>query len=245
MKKNYGICLNKTRQISFRMLLSSLYTLFFPRHCLVCQRTLIPSERLICLGCMADLPRSGHWLREQHVLTLLLQELVPVQHVSAFLRYTTESPYHAMLHQLKYQGNTEVGEVLGRWFGEALAASPWYQDVELIAPVPLHPKKLRKRGYNQSEVLARGMAAGAGWTLEPHLLVRTRHTATQTKLNKAERQQNVAGAFALQDPQKAQNKHILLVDDVFTTGATTASSALALLQAPGAKVSVATLAYVE
>ena len=227
------------------MLLSSLYTLFFPRHCLVCQRTLIPDERLLCLGCMADLPRSGHWLHEQHVLTEQLGELVPVQHASAFLRYTKESPYHAMLHQLKYQGNTEVGEVLGRWFGEALITSPWYQDVELIVPVPLHQKKLRKRGYNQSEVLARGLALGTGWTLEPHLLTRTRHTATQTKLNKAERQQNVAGAFALQNPQKAQDKHILLVDDVFTTGATTASCAQTLLQILGARVSIATLAYVE
>ena len=227
------------------MLLSSLYTLLFPRRCLVCQRVLLPDERLLCLGCMADLPRSGHWLHAEHTLTHQLQELVLVQHASAFLRYTKESPYHAMLHQLKYQGNTEVGELLGRWFGETLKTSPWYQDVDMVVPVPLHPKKHRKRGYNQSEVLARGIAAGAGWALEPHLLTRTRHTATQTKLNKTERQQNVAGAFALQYPQKAQNKHILLVDDVFTTGATTASCAHVLLQAPGAKVSIATLAYVE
>jgi Predicted amidophosphoribosyltransferases len=226
-------------------MLSSLYTLFFPRRCLVCQRVLLPDERLLCLGCMADLPRSGHWLHAQHTLINQLQELVSVHHASAFLRYTKESPYHTMLHQLKYQGNTQVGELMGRWFGEILITSPWYQDVDMVVPVPLHPKKLRKRGYNQSEVLARGIASGANWILEPHLLTRTRHTATQTKLNKAERQQNVAGAFSLQEPQKAQDKHILLVDDVFTTGATTASCASVLLQALGARVSIATLAYVE
>jgi len=168
-----------------------------------------------------------------------------VEHASSFLYYTKESPYHQLLIRLKYKGETQIGIELGQWFGAALIKAPLYQTIDAIVPVPLHPKKERKRGYNQSELFAQGIALSTGWALETEVLKRNRHTATQTKLNREERRQNVAGAFALCNPERIAGKHILLVDDVLTTGATLHTCAAELLKAPGCMVWVATVAYVE
>jgi len=149
------------------------------------------------------------------------------------------------LHRLKYKGETTIGRELGKWFGAELLQSPLYQKIDAIVPVPLHPKKERKRGYNQSQVFAEGIAERTGWALEADVMVRIRHTKTQTKLNKQERQKNIAGAFALARPERIKGKHILLIDDVLTTGATLHACAAELLKAPECTVYMATIAYIE
>ena len=228
-------------------MLAKLFSLFFPRLCVVCGKSLIPAEKLLCLGCVSDLPRSGYWLREENIITNLFRESqeIKIEHTSSFLYYTKESPYHQLLIRLKYKGETQIGIELGRWFGAELKKAPLYQTIEAIVPVPLHPKKERKRGYNQSRLFAEGITSVTGWALETEVLLRTRHTPTQTRLNREERQKNVAGAFTLQKEARITGKHILLVDDILTTGATLQTCVIELLKAPECRVSVATVAYVE
>ena len=226
-------------------MLGQLFSLFFPRLCTVCGKSLIPAEKLLCMGCISDLPRSGYWLRDQNVITDLFKAQIAVEHASSYLCYTKESPYHQLLHRLKYKGETNIGHELGRWFGAELLSSPFYQKIEMIVPVPLHPKKERQRGYNQSMVFAAGIAGVTGWRLAPHVLTRIRHTATQTMLNREERQKNMAGAFLLSAPKQAEGKHILLVDDVLTTGATLQACAAALSMAPGCTLYMATIVHIE
>ena len=224
-----------------------LFSLFFPRLCAVCEMSLIPAEKLICLGCLSDLPKSGYWLREENVLTNLFaaSQEIKIEHASSFLYYSKESPYHQLLIRLKYKGETQIGIELGQWFGAELKNAPLYQIIEVIIPVPLHPKKERKRGYNQSRLFAQGIARQTGWTLETEVLKRTRHTATQTRLNREERQKNVAGAFTLCHPERIAGKRLLLVDDVLTTGATLQACVIELLKIPSCTVSVATVAYIQ
>ena len=231
----------------FAPMLEKLFSLFFPRLCAACGKSLIPVEELLCLDCISDLPRSGYWLREENAVTRLFGAFpeAKIEHASSYLYYTKESPYHQLLIRLKYKGATQIGFELGRWFGNELKNAPLYQSVEAIIPVPLHPKKERKRGYNQSELFAIGIAAVTGWSLETGVLVRTRHTPTQTRLNREERQKNVAAAFTLAQKERITGKHILLVDDVLTTGATLQTCVKELLKVPECKVSVATIAYIE
>ena len=228
-------------------MLNKLFSLFFPRLCAVCGKSLIPGEKLLCIGCASDLPRSGYWLREENIITNLFRETqeVKIEHASSFLYYTKESPYHQLLIRLKYKGETQIGIELGQWFGAEIKQAPLYKTIEAIIPVPLHPKKERKRGYNQSRLFAEGIASVTGWRLETEVLKRSRHTPTQTRLNREERQKNVAGAFTLCCEERIAGKHVLLVDDVLTTGATLQTCANELLKAHGCKVSVATAAYIE
>jgi len=170
---------------------------------------------------------------------------MPIAHASAYLHYTTESAYHQLLLRFKYKGEIAIGRELGKWFGAELLQSPLYQKIDTIVPVPLHPKKERKRGYNQSRIFAAGIAETTGWALETEVLKRIRHTATQTKLNRAERQQNVAGAFALTQPERLAGKQVLLVDDVLTTGATLHTCAAELLTVPECTLYIATIVYIE
>ena len=233
--------------VTFAWMLSKLFSLFFPRLCVVCGKSLIDAEKLLCIGCISDLPRSGYWLREENIITQLFSKFptTKIEHASSFLYYTKESPYHQLLLQLKYHGAKEIGIELGKWFGAELLQSPFYKTVDAIIPVPLHPKKERKRGYNQSEVFAEGLSLATGWSLETEAIKRTRYTATQTKLNREERQKNVTGAFELYKTEQILGKHLLLVDDVLTTGATLQTCAKELLNVPECKVSIATVTYIE
>jgi ComF family protein len=147
-----------------------------------------------------------------------------------------------LMHQLKYKGKKEIGVYLGTLLGNELKMSPFYADVGVIIPVPLHPKRKRKRGYNQSEMIARGLAQSLDRPYDIHTIVRTYASETQTKKSRFRRWENVKEIFDLKDYQHLINRHVLLVDDVVTTGATLEACATMLLQIPGIKISVATLA---
>ena len=146
------------------------------------------------------------------------------------------------MHQLKYKGKKEIGVYIGKLYGEDLKKSPFYSNIDVIIPVPLHPKRKRRRGYNQSEMFARGLAEVFAKPYDIKTLVRTFASETQTKKSRFRRWENVKEIFALKNYQHLINKHILLVDDVVTTGATLEACAAMLLNIPGVKVSIATIA---
>ncbi len=148
-----------------------------------------------------------------------------------------------LIHRLKYKGKKEVGIYLGKLLGMQLMESEFFQDANVLLPVPLHPAKLKKRGYNQSQIITAGMETVMKAKMNVNVLFRSVHTSSQTRKSRYERWENVKDIFEVRNPESLENKHIILVDDVITTGATLEACAETLLDIPGVKLSVASLAY--
>lgn len=161
---------------------------------------------------------------------------------AALYYFNKESKVQNLIHHLKYNGKREIGVVLGRKFGGELARSILFSEVDLIVPVPLHLRKLRQRGYNQSEMFAQGLSESLRRPYSANALMRLVHSSSQTKKSREARLLNVADVFAVNKPQRLVGKHVLLVDDVLTTGATLETCAAKILELPGTKVSMATIA---
>jgi ComF family protein len=166
---------------------------------------------------------------------------VQVENATAYFVFHKGSRFQKILHKIKYRNQQSLGVELGRWFGQELLQTD-FATVDMVVPVPLHPKKLEKRGYNQSELIARGISETLSKPLKSNLLKRVIANPTQTRKGRYERWTNVEGIFELNDMAYAENKHILIVDDVVTTGSTLEACVSAALKAPGAKVSIAVLA---
>ena len=169
---------------------------------------------------------------------------IPVNQVSSFIYFAKGSRYQHILHELKYNGQKRIGIEMGRMFGNELKNTP-FSGVDLIHPVPLHPKKQKKRGYNQSELIASGMAEILHLPVATTFISRKDDTLSQTRKSRYERWENVQHIFRCENPDAIRNKHILLVDDVITTGATIEACASCILGCEGVTVSVASLAYAK
>jgi ComF family protein len=229
---------------ALKNIFSDFLTLLFPEFCQACERTLASGEDLICTHCRLKLPYTNVHLQppELNPLSVRFYGKLPVKHVLAYLYFNRAGRTQRLLHALKYRGVQEVGEILGTWYGHALQEAGYADAFEIILPVPLHPRKRRQRGYNQADSFAKGLATALGLTWNNQLLKRTHYTSSQTHKSRPERWENVANVFQVADPAVIQNKKILLVDDVITTGATLEACGLTLLKAGCAEVSVATIA---
>ncbi|TYZ11430.1 ComF family protein [Hymenobacter lutimineralis] len=223
-------------------------TLLFPRQCLGCSGVLARGEAFICTDCRAQLPYTDyHRLPEaENPLARRFWGKVPVQHALSYLRFLRRGRVQHLLHQLKYQNQPEVGRVLGHWYGHELAQhTSLSTDLDLIVPVPLHPRKLAKRGYNQSDSFAEGLAESLQRPWQAEALRRVEHTSSQTRKNRMQRWENVAEVFEVVNPAEVTGKHVLVVDDVLTTGATLEACALVVLAAGARTVSIATIACAD
>lgn len=230
--------------------------LLMPRECLVCGRKLGARERHLCLLCAADLPLTRYWERAHNPMAdafnALLErhrpdgERMDYAYAAALLFYHRENPYKRIPQALKYGQNIAAGRFFARRLGAALAAAPHFADVDCVIPVPLHGWRRWRRGYNQAEVIARELASALGARLEARALRRVRRTRSQTRLDASARLRNVSGVFRLRR-RPLPARHILLVDDTYTTGATLNACWWVLRRAlgPSVRISVATLAVVE
>lgn len=225
-----------------RRIHTDLFELFFPRYCAGCQNQLHHFENALCLHCLMMLPRASiHQLRENK-LERLFWGRADVAMATAFLRMSRKGLTHRLVHELKYEGNKEIGQLLGTLFGQELSKIEVWKTVDLIVPVPLHPKKEQLRGYNQSYEIASGVSESMAVPTTKTAIKRKQFTETQTKKSRVERWKNVSDIFEINDSELANKQHILLVDDVITTGATIESCVLALTNNTSIKVSVAALA---
>ena len=217
--------------------------LFFPRVCQGCGNLLFKNENTICTKCLANLPKTNfHQFRDNPVMENF-QGKLPVVSATSFLYYSKAGKVQQMIHNFKYHRKLEVGRILGRMFGSDLLQSLLFNTVQIIIPVPLHWSKLKSRGFNQSEVIARAMAEKLGAKLETGVLIRRFATETQTKKSRIQRVENVQGKFELRNPEKIAGKHVLLVDDVITTGSTMESCAELLTRVEGIKLSLASIGF--
>ena len=170
---------------------------------------------------------------------------IQIHSATSFLFFNKGGHVQRIMHALKYRGHKEVGLYMGKLFGETLKESSLFNVADMIVPVPLHPKKKYKRGFNQSEVIAKGLEMSLGIPFSINNLIRETHTSSQTKRARYNRWENVKGVFKVQNPEEFSGKHLILIDDVLTTGATLEACVHPLVEIPDTKVSVATLAYAQ
>lgn len=230
----------------FHQWFSAFTSLFFPRYCTVCHQVLLEKEQHICLICLLKLPRTQFHLYPGNVMEQLFWGKVNVYQATSFFYYRKGSVYKQLLYDLKYKGGKELGrQVASVMAREINLTSSFFSTIDLLVPVPLHPEKKRTRGYNQSEWIAKGISDVTRIPLDTENLIRVRFTETQTAKSIWDRQENIENAFALVNSKHFHNKHILLIDDVVTTGATLSACAGVLSVVPGIKLSFLTLAQVE
>ena len=229
--------------------LRALRELFFPRMCPVCGKRLEVEEPFLCGKCVEDFPYTWSWAFGENPVEQRMWERVGIVAGASLFFYRKEGGYADLVRRVKYGADSALGLHLGRLLGERLRSCGRFGDIQAVVPVPLHPLRRWRRGYNQAEILARGIAEGIGCLLvEPHLLKRRKYTRTQTKLSAEGRYSNVKDAFAMDARVAARLssegvRHILVVDDVLTSGATLSAAVAPLL--PAFLVSVATAGFVE
>ena len=199
---------------------------------------------MICDKCLAKLPRTGFASMVANPMVRVLWREMHITHACSYIYYNKERCFQQLIYDFKYRGMWRTAYQLGLRMGEELKASPLYADIDVVVPVPLHPFKTMERGYNQSEYLARGVAKVLGVECETRALRRIRHNPSQTTLATQERRANVDNLFRVVRPKRLNGKHILLIDDVMTSGATISSCGKAVLDGTfDTRLSVATLAF--
>lgn len=229
----------------FVSIASDFVSLFFPRHCQACLGPLVKGEEVICTPCIAGLPKTNYHLRINNPIEERLAGRLPLKHAWAFLKFRKGGIVQHLLHQLKYNNHPEIGVMLGRIFGHELQQAGLASGFDVILPVPLHPVRKRKRGYNQSAKLAEGLSYSMETSWDESISVRKLKTATQTRKSKLERWENVKDVFAVAGTNNVAGKRILLVDDIITTGATLEACGQHLIAHGCRELSVACIAEAQ
>lgn len=222
-------------------MIKDFINLLMPDLCPVCGSVLLNNERIICTNCLYELPRTRHLSFSDNQVARLFWGRIYVENATALFQYQKGSRFQSLIHELKYRNRQDIGKELGRLLGIELAGSP-YTSADMILPVPLHRKKYKQRGYNQCHPIAEGLSESLRIPWHSDHLIRPSTSLSQTVGSRLERWSNVDGIFEVKDPGKISGKHIILVDDVVTTGATLDACATSLLSHDKVRVSVATLA---
>jgi len=224
-------------------LINDFISLLFPLTCLSCGNHLYKNETIICTYCLLHLPKTDFHLDPENPVSKVFWGRVKIEAGSAFYYYRKGNKVQNLIHQMKYNGHKEVGIFLGESYGNVLKDIEPFNSVEKIIPIPLHRKKLKKRGFNQAEMFAIGLSRSMNAELDVESVQRTVATTTQTKKSRYKRWENVSDIFEVKNSERITGKHILLVDDVITTGATMEACIQAILKITDTKVSVASIAF--
>ncbi len=219
-----------------------LINLFYPRVCHLCEEPLLNGETVICVKCRHELPVTNFSHYNDNPVKKVFYGRVAVENATSLLLFQKKGNVQKLIHQLKYKGQQEIGVFLGKWTGEELIACKLFDKVEVVIPVPLHRKKLKIRGYNQVAGFGKEIALALDIPYIDDVLIKRSSSTTQTLKERLSRWGNIEETFVLINPDKIKGKHILLVDDLITTGATLEACAHKLEQAGDIKISVATMA---
>jgi len=226
--------------IRFNEIKESFLHLLFPHICAGCGSDLLSEKSMLCLRCVDAMPETNFELHASNPVEKDFWGRLPLVNATAQFYFTKESLMQHLLHQFKYKGNKELGLQLGRMMGDQLQRSNRF-NVDALIPLPLFPAKERRRGFNQATLLCDGIAENMNIPVLDKIIIRPQHTETQTKKGRIERWKNMEGKFVLVKPEAICNKHVLLIDDVVTTGATLEACGNELLKAENVRLSIATL----
>jgi ComF family protein len=224
-------------------MLNDFLSLIFPQVCVSCGKSLYKNENSICTFCSYHLPKTNFHTDNANPIAKIFWGRINIFSASAYYNFGKGGKVQHLIHQLKYRGQKKIGTTIGKFYGYDLKKSELFNTVQVVIPVPLHPKKHKKRGYNQSEFFASGLAQSMKIETDFITLYRAFESETQTRKSRFKRWKNVETVFQLKENHALEGKHILLVDDVVTTGATLEACAQKLLQISGVKISIATIAY--
>jgi len=230
------------RNSGLTILFQDFIALFFPRYCLACYNALVKGEELVCTHCILEMPQTDYHLVAENPLKTRLAMRLPIKLGMALFKFTKSGRVQELLHTLKYKGQPEVGLMLGRLYGEKLLTAGLEKEFDIIIPIPLHPARLRKRGYNQSAKFAEGLSEKLHVPFSDKLVQRRIKTDTQTRRSKLGRWENVREVFYVKDRTTIVNQRILLVDDVITTGATIEACGQLLMETGCQSLSIACIA---
>jgi len=219
-------------------LFHSFLSLFFPDLCVVCRSRLAEGEEHICTDCLLLLPKTNLHLHPDNRLEEFFAGRIPFQRIAAYAYFIKGGSIQHIIHELKYNNNPQIGNFIGKLCGEHLKSSDFISGIDLLVPIPLHPKREKQRGYNQSLEICKGISEILSIPVDHTTLVRKVNNKSQTKNSRFDRWKNVEDIFTLNNTDTFRNKHILLVDDVITTGSTIESAAKEILKSDGAKLSV-------
>ena len=227
-----------------RTWINNFLQLFYPRLCLYCDNRLTESEQYLCLHCFCELPRTNYHRRTDNPVLKLFTGFFHIHEIAAFLFFEREGKVQKLVHSFKYFGNKQLAKYLGKMAALEMKTDGFFRNVDILVPVPLHPKKERKRGYNQAEWIAKGVEQVYLCPIRTDVLRRNIDTLTQTRKTIYERHLNVEEIFSLQNADSLEGKHILLIDDVITSGATLRACIKALSAIPDIRISVFSLTTV-
>jgi len=225
--------------------LADFVSLLFPELCQACKANLVAGEELICTECRYNLPFTNFHFKPDNMVAQQFWGKINAEAAYALCYFVKGGKLQHLMHQFKYKGVKKIGNLLGNIAGDQLAQNAVFKTADIIIAVPLHKSRQRKRGYNQSMCFAEGIAEKLHIPVSENNLVRVRATETQTHRSRFSRFQNMQEVFMVRDPEKLKNKHVLLVDDVVTTGSTLEACGAELLKIEGLKLSIATIACAE
>ena len=217
--------------------------LLLPRNCACCGSDILAAGNGICARCLTELPRTGFLNCPGNAVEKIFWGRLEVTHAAAASYFTKQSIVQQVLHDIKYRSGEKAGLQLGRWMGHLLKECDWFNEIDCLLPMPLHKKRRQERGYNQCDLLCEGISSVTAIRQIPDLLIRREATSSQTKQHRSERWNNMQGVFEVTGWDLLQNRHVLLVDDVVTTGATLEAMGRELLVIPGLKLSIYCFAY--
>jgi ComF family protein len=217
--------------------------LLFPHICIGCETDVLNEDDVLCAGCLNNLPETGFISIAGNIVEKIFYGRLPVEHAGSAFYFNKDSVIQRTIIQLKYKNNQQAGNFLGRLVGQQLAKSKRFDDVDIIIPMPLNEKKLFKRGYNQDTAIVSGITSVWRKPVIENAVERTLFTETQTHKDRIARWKTMDGVFEVTQPSALKNKHVLLVDDIITTGATFEACGEAILKVPDTKLSLVTVAY--
>lgn len=224
-----------------KTILNHFFELFFPRLCVCCEDRLIDHEKSICLNCLYNLPTTNYLTTPNNKLEVFFAGRFPFERIASFAYFVKGGSIQKIIHEIKYKNNAELAIYIGEISGREILKSEFFKEIDYIVPIPLHNKRLKQRGYNQALMLAKGISNKTGLTVNEDNLVRIINNPSQTKNSRFERWKNTEGIFDIKNKNLFRGKHILLIDDVITTGSTIEVCAKLLLSCPESRISIFTI----
>lgn len=221
-----------------KKIFSNLLDLFYPSLCVVCDGRLTEKEQHLCLECLSQLPKTNQHLHPNNRLEEFFAGRIPFQRIAAYSYFVKEGSVQKIIHELKYKNNPKIGYYIGQLCGEHLKSSDFISNIDLLVPIPLHPKREKKRGYNQSMEICKGISDKTGIAVNNSSLKRMVNNKSQTQNSRFNRWNNVENIFSLSGKEELEQKHILLVDDVITTGSTIESAIRTILNSVDCQISI-------